>query len=83
MSGCKKRARANCSLATAAGTQCIALANSQGGSRRRKKSQAYSYLARNLIDARGGAIEFCRSKSPYPDTCEVRAAFCADGSHNR
>lgn len=83
MSGCKKRARTNCSLATAAGTQCIALANSQGGSRRRKKYQAYSYLARNLIDARGGAIEFCRSKSPYPDTCEVRAAFCADGSHNR
>lgn len=78
---CKKRARATCKLATAAGTQCIALANSQGGSRRRKKFQAYSYLAGNLIDARGGAIEFCRSQSPYPDTCEVRAAFCADGSH--
>lgn len=83
MTGCKKRAGATCKVATAAGTQCIALANSQGGSRRRKKFQAYSYLARNLIDARGGAIEFCRSKSPYPDTCEVRAAFCADGSHNR
>lgn len=83
MNDCKRRAGGTCALATAAGTQCIALANSEGGSRRRKKFQAYSYLAANLVDARGSVIEFCRGKSPYPDTCEVRATVCADGSHNR
>jgi hypothetical protein len=83
MAECRRRARGECKLATAAGAQCIGLANAGGRSRRRRSFGAFSWLAVNLNEARGQVIEYCQRESPYPDSCEVRTAICADGSHNR
>lgn len=83
LSECQRRARAKCTLAAAAGTQCIGLANAGGRTRRNQRFQAYSFLASDLTTARGSVIDFCRRESPFPDTCEVRTAICADGSHSR
>jgi hypothetical protein len=83
MTECQRRAHGKCTLATAAGAQCIGLANAGGRSRRNRSFQAYSFLAADLYNARGSVIDFCRRESPFPDTCEVRTAICADGSQNR
>lgn len=80
---CRRRAHGDCKVSTAAGAECIGLANAGGRSRRRRNFGAFAFVAANINAARGEVLEFCQRESPYPDSCEFRLVICADGSQNR
>lgn len=63
LSECQRRARGDCKVSTASGSQCIGLAGAGGRSRRQRNFGGFAYIAANLNDARGQVIEFCQRES--------------------
>ncbi|MDX2201754.1 MAG: DUF4189 domain-containing protein [Hyphomicrobiaceae bacterium] len=81
---CRKYAGANggdCKAYTLIEAQCGGLSFYVGNYRGRKHWGTFVIHRPTLAEARQAAVEACRSEAKVPGACQLRASFCANGSH--
>ncbi len=79
---CEKDSK-KCTLVSAAGTSCAAVATFSGTVDGKSSLGAWGAYRPNIAAAREAALADCKKNAPLPDTCAVREAVCADGSQKK
>jgi Domain of unknown function (DUF4189) len=79
---CEKDSK-KCTLVSAAGTSCAAVASFSGSVDGKASMGTWGSYRPNQAAAKDAALADCKKNAPLPDTCAVRETICADGSHKK
>ena len=75
---CEKDGK-KCTLVSAAGASCAAVAAFSGNVDGKMSMGAWGSYRPSIAAAKDAALADCKKNSPLPNTCAVRDAICADG----
>jgi hypothetical protein len=78
LAACEKDNK-KCTLVSAAGTSCAAVATFSGNVDGKPSMGAWGSYRPNAAAAKDAALADCKKNAPLPDTCAVRETACADG----
>jgi Domain of unknown function (DUF4189) len=82
MAACEKENK-KCSVVAALGTSCAAVATGSGNVDGKLKLGAWGNHRPTLDAAKDAALADCKKNAPAADSCAVKEAVCADGSHKK
>jgi Domain of unknown function (DUF4189) len=72
-----------CGVVAGAGTSCAAVATFSGNVDGKPSLGGWGSHRPTLAAAKDAALAACKKNAPVPDSCTVRDAVCADGSHKK